>query len=119
MDARGSLKSLGFDLEAIKTPTIVFEGPASEACRLFPSNVNVAAALSLASLGTERTRVRVIVDPSLNTNVHEVFVKGEFGEFLFEAHNIPSPRKASTSYLAALSAIATLKKVTETIILGT
>ncbi|MEM3794081.1 MAG: aspartate dehydrogenase [Candidatus Bathyarchaeia archaeon] len=118
-DASGSLKCLGFDLESIRTPTIVFEGPASEACRLFPSNVNVAAALSLASLGTERTKVQVMVDPSLKENVHKIFVKGEFGEFLFEAHNIPSPQKASTSYLAALSAIATLKKITETIIIGT
>ncbi|MBS7610448.1 aspartate dehydrogenase [Candidatus Bathyarchaeota archaeon] len=117
-DASHSIKSLGFELESIKTPTIVFEGPASEACRLFPSNVNVAAALSLASLGTERTKVRVMVDPSIKENVHKIFVKGEFGEFLFEAHNVPSPKKASTSYLAALSAIATLKKITETIIIG-
>src|SRR2546425_3669678 len=39
------------DLDAIREETLIFEGPATEACPAFPANVNVLAALSLAGLG--------------------------------------------------------------------
>ena len=57
----------------ISEPTVVFDGPAIEAVKLFPANVNVAATLSLAGLGAQETRVKVVADPARSTvNVHEV-----------------------------------------------
>lgn len=103
----------------VKEPTVIYEGPAVEACRLFPANVNVAATLSLAGIGAEETVVRVIADPTLKRNVHEIEVRGEFGNLMVHVENVPSAENPRTSYLAALSAIATLKKISEPFVVGT
>ncbi|MEM1536670.1 MAG: aspartate dehydrogenase [Candidatus Bathyarchaeia archaeon] len=103
----------------IEEPTVIYEGAAAEACRLFPANVNVAATLSLAGIGAEETIVKVIADPTLERNVHEIEVKGEFGELTVHVENVPSAENPKTSLLAALSAIAMLKKITEPIVVGT
>ena len=65
----------GIELEKLEKETILFEGTASEAVKAFPANVNVAATISLAGIGFERTMVRVIADPSLSRNVHEINVE--------------------------------------------
>ena len=103
----------------IEKPTLLYEGPAAEACKLFPANVNVAATLGLAGVGAEKTMVRIIVDPSISRNIHEVEVRGEFGELKVHVENVPFVDNPKTSYLAALSAIATLKKITEPLMIGT
>jgi hypothetical protein len=69
-----SPKSLGRD---DKEYTVVFDGTAREAAGLYPRNVNVHAALSLAGIGFDRTHSRIISDPSVNTNEHVICVKGE------------------------------------------
>jgi aspartate dehydrogenase len=107
------------DLSLIKEPLLLYEGPAREAVKLFPQNVNVAASLSLAGIGPDRTRVRIIVDPNIKNIIHEIHVRGEFGEIYTKTINKPFPNNPRTSYIAALSAIATLKKVTSSIIVGT
>ena len=112
-------KEGGIKLENLKEPTIIYEGAAVEACRLFPANVNVAAALSLAGIGPERTKVKIIADPTIRRNIHEIEAEGEFGRVKIRVENVPSPQNPKTSFLAALSAIATLRKVTEPIIVGT
>ncbi|PWB55312.1 MAG: aspartate dehydrogenase [Candidatus Methanoperedenaceae archaeon] len=99
--------------------TLIFEGNAREAVRAFPANVNVAASLSLAGIGAEKTHVKIFVDPGALRNIHEITVIGEFGTFTSRIENIPSPDNPRTSLLAALSAIATLKKITEPLQLGT
>ena len=103
----------------VENPTLIYEGPAAEACKLFPANVNVAATLGLAGIGAERTIVRVVADPTVSRNIHEIEVKGEFGELKVYVENVPSIENPKTSYLAALSAIATLKKLTEPLQVGT
>lgn len=113
------VKALGIELEKIEKETLLFEGPASEAVKAFPANVNVAATISLAGIGFERTKVRVIADPSLSKNVHEITVEGEFGKFSTRIENLPSPENPKTSYLAALSAISTLKKILSPVQIGT
>ncbi|MEM3673004.1 MAG: aspartate dehydrogenase [Candidatus Bathyarchaeia archaeon] len=106
-------------LEKLNSPTLIYEGPASEACKLFPANVNVAAALGLAGIGVEKTKVQIIADPSIKRNIHEVKVKGEFGELEVHAENVPLVDNPKTSRLAALSAIAVLKKISEPLTIGT
>ena len=112
-------KQIKMNLNKLKEPEVIYEGPALEACKLFPANVNVAAALGLAGIGLEKTRVRVVVDPTIRRNIHKIDVKGEFGELSVRTKNVLSPGKPETSYLAALSAIATLRKITESILIGT
>ncbi len=107
------------DLFSFHEKTLLFEGSAEEAVRAFPANVNVAASLSLAGIGAKKTHVRVFVDPEATKNIHELVVEGDFGKFTCRVENIPSPDNPKTSFLAALSAIATLKKITEPLQIGT
>jgi aspartate dehydrogenase len=113
------VRERNLNLADLQEPLIVFEGPAREAVKVFPESVNVAATLSLAGIGFDKTRVRIIADPSLNLNVHEIRVRGSAGELIAEARNVPSPDNPKTSYLAALSAVRMLRNLTETVRIGT
>ncbi|MBI3031582.1 MAG: aspartate dehydrogenase [Candidatus Rokubacteria bacterium] len=108
----------GIDLEAIAEETLVFEGTATDACRAFPANVNVVAALSLAGVGPERTRIKVFAVPGLARNTHRITLEGEFGRLQIQVENVPSenPRTGKLSYL---SAIALLRDLGATVRVGT
>jgi len=105
------------DLDAIHGETLIFEGPATEAVRAFPANVNVVAALSLAGLGPERTRIKLFAVPGLESNQHRITIEGEFGRLRVEVENVPSenPRTGKLSYL---SAIAMLRELGATVQVG-
>lgn len=107
------------DLSSLKEERAIFDGTAAEAVKGFPKNVNVAATLSLACLGPEKTRVRIIAVPGSSFNTHEVEVEGEFGKLFTRTENLPSPDNPKTSYLAALSAIATLEEALSNVKIGT
>jgi len=109
----------GIDLSKLDNPLLLFEGSAREAVKLFPKNVNVSASLSLAVIGPDRTKVRIIADPQAENITHEIHVRGEFGEIMTRTVNRPFPDNPKTSYIAALSAIATLRKISGNIIVGT
>jgi len=113
------LAATGFDLAGIREPTAIFTGSAREAVPAFPANVNVAAALSLAGIGADATCVQVVADPTSDKNVHEIEVDGEFGRLTIRIENVPSPTNPKTSYMAALSAIALLRRLTATLVVGT
>jgi aspartate dehydrogenase len=108
-------RGLGLD---VAVETVVFEGSAREAIALFPANVNVAVALSFAGIGPDRTQVRVIADPVLDRNTHTVYARGPAGEIEFTSRNVPFPENLKTSWLAALSAIATLRKLSAQLRVG-
>ena len=86
--------------------------------RYFPKNINVAATISLAGVGFERTRVKLVVDPKATTNTHRIIVKGKFGEIEVWTRNTPFPLNPRTSYLAALSAISAIRKIAGTVWVG-
>jgi aspartate dehydrogenase len=109
----------GIDLSKLKEPLTVFYGPAREAVKHFPKNVNIAACVSLAGIGFDKTNIRVIVDPATTRNQHQLICRGRFGEFRCVIKNMPSITNPKTSYLAALSAIATLKKIVGGVWVGT
>ena len=106
------------DVTKLTEPTVVFEGNARDAAKLFPKNLNVAATISLLGVGFERTRVTIICDPHTERNSHTLEVKGDFGELRCESQNVPSPLNPSTSYLAALSAVAAIKRVLGNVWIG-
>ena len=118
LEGASYLKENNIDLSNISSETVIFEGTAAEAVEAFPQNINVAAAVSLAGIGAEQTWVRILTDPAWKHNSHEVAVKGEFGQLTVRCENLPSPHNAKTSYLAALSAVATLKKLTSALAVG-
>jgi len=98
--------------------TVIFEGSAREACRLYPKNVNVSATLSLAGIGFDRTVVRIVSDPAAKANSHRIVVESDAGrmEFLFE--NAPLADNPKTSALAALSALDRIRKIGGTLQVG-
>lgn len=113
------VKDKGIDLKGLTFPTTLFEGNAKEAVKLFPKNVNVAATVSLAGIGFEKTKVKIIADPKTLQNHHRIEVKGEFGTMSAEVNNLPFEKNPKTSKIAAQSAIAALKKIVSTYWVGT
>jgi len=73
--------------------------------------VNIAAVLSLAGIGWDRTRLKVVADPALTLNTHTIRVNGRSGRFSIVLENVPSPDNPKTSWLACYSALAALKSV--------
>jgi aspartate dehydrogenase len=100
-------------LDDITKPTVIYEGSAAEAVKMFPANVNVAAVLSLAGLGVDKTRVRIIVNPKATTNQHEIVASGTFGDIKITVNNVPIPGNPKTSFLAVLSALECLRSISD------
>ncbi|MCF0226823.1 MAG: aspartate dehydrogenase [Methanobrevibacter sp.] len=110
---RKSPKSLGKKIDNVE---VLFDGKASDAVKEFPLNINVAATISLVC--NMDISVKIIVDPNVDRNVHEITAKGDFGEFKTITMNYPCVANPKTSMLAALSAIKLLKSFNETISVG-
>jgi len=87
---------------------VVYEGYAEEAAKQFPREMNVAATLAL-TVKPSRVKVRVVSDPAVKRNTHEIQVKWRFGEMLMHFANDPHPENPHTSALAAWSAIKLLQ----------
>ena len=99
------------DLDAIMEERVIFDGTAEEAVSGFPKNINVSAILSIAGVGPKKTLVRIITSPEYTVNSHEIEVEGAFGRLVSRTENVPFPDNPKTSFLAALSAVATLKQL--------
>jgi len=112
------LKDKGIDVTNLKKAKVVFNGFAKDAVHHFPKNVNVAATLSLAGLGIDRTWVRIVADPKATKNTHRIIAKGKFGEIECWTRNTPFPKNPKTSYLAALSLISAVKKISGSMWIG-
>lgn len=110
-----SPESLGRHL---KKRTILFEGNAREAVKEFPKNINVAACLSLAGIGFDKTKVKIVADPVVKFNSHKILAHGKFGRLRAEVENLPNPNNPKSSYLASLSAIALIKKIVSPLQIG-
>jgi aspartate dehydrogenase len=106
------LESKSIIASDLRTRTVLFSGSARDAVKHFPQNINVAATISLAGIGFERTMIKIVCDPQVKTNEHHLQARGKFGELDVVTRNVPSPRNPKTSYLAALSAISAIKKIT-------
>ena len=88
-------------LRADEGPVVVFDGPASEAVRRFPQSVNVAATLALTAGSWDLVRVRVVGDPAVADNRHEIEIDGAAGHYRFRIENRPSPDNPRTSGIVA------------------
>jgi aspartate dehydrogenase len=107
----------GISLTGLKEEKEVFSGSAREACIGFPANVNVTAAVSLAGIGPDQTRVRILAVPGLPRNCHDIDVEGEFGLLHIHIENVPS-ENPKTGKLTALSIIRALQDVIDPVRIG-
>ena len=113
------LEERGIDIDALDGPLRVFEGSAAEGAQGFPSNVNVAAAVGLAGIGPQRTRLEIWADPSAERNMHTVRVEADSARFEMSIENVPSEENPGTGKLTALSVIATLRGLVSPLKVGT
>jgi aspartate dehydrogenase len=113
------VEQLGVDLERLQAPKTLFEGPAREGVPHFPQNVNIAAVLSLAGIGMDRTRLKVVADPGLALNTHTIRVSGAAGRMTVVLENVPAPENPKTSWLACYSALAALETLRSRVRYGT
>ena len=101
--------------KSVEERTMIFKGTAREAVKQFPRNINVAACLSLAGVGFDETKVEIVADPVETRISHKILAHGRFGRLRAEIENMPNPNNPQSSYMASLSAIATLRKVLDPI----
>ena len=106
------------DVDGLTQPKCVFKGNAREAAKGFPANVNVAAALSLAGIGPDRTTIEVWADPTVTRNVHSIEVDSDSARFRMTMENIPS-ENPKTGRIVAQSVLALLRKMNANFRVGT
>lgn len=109
----------GISLDGLTAPLRVFAGTASEGAKGFPANVNVAAALGLAGIGPDRTRLEIWADPAVSRNTHTIEVDADSARFTMTIENMPSADNPRTGRITPLSVIAALRGLVATLKVGT
>ncbi len=113
------LEKRAIDVSALSEPLKVFEGSAREGAAGFPANVNVAAALALAGIGPDRTRLQIWADPTKERNTHSIRVDADSVRFQMTIENVPTTENPGTGKVTALSVIAAMKSLTNFLRVGT
>jgi len=108
----------GIGVDGLNEAKRVFCGTARDAAAGFPENVNVAAALSLAGIGPDRTTIEIWADPAIERNCHTIEVDSDSARFSLSIENIPS-ENPKTGRITALSAVAALRKLHAPLRVGT
>lgn len=115
---RGSPAEAKVDLDGLTQGSeIHFDGSARAAALQYPKNANVAAAVALAGIGLDETRVKLIADASISHNIHEVTAAGDFGQFSFQISGVSLPDNPRSSALAAMSVLSKLDQINERVTL--
>jgi aspartate dehydrogenase len=107
----------GISVQGLKSPLKVFDGSAREGALGFPTNVNVAAALSLAGIGPDRTHLEIWADPTVTRNIHTIKVEADTTRFTMTIESVPSDNPR-TGKLVAPSVIAALRALVSELKVG-
>lgn len=106
-------------LDGLNTAKKVFDGSARDGAAGFPANVNVAAALSLAGIGPDATKLEIWADPEVTRNTHTITVEADSARFTMTIENVPTVENPKTGKITALSIIATLRRLGAPMTAGT
>ena len=105
---QAELAALGHDPAE---PAILFEGSAEEAARRYPHNLNVALTLRLRLGPAIPLSVRVIADPAIDANTHEIKATGSLGAASLRFANAPAQGNPKTSALTGHSLAAEIRRM--------
>ncbi len=115
---KGTVAEKLVDLDALKEPKIVFDGPVREGARLYPQNVNISAAAAIAGLGLDKTRVVIVADPAITTHVVELEAEGAFGRFTFREDVAVSAENRKTGKLVAMAMVKSVRQLASTLVVA-
>jgi aspartate dehydrogenase len=107
------------ELDGLNDAKLLYEGDVREGCKRFPANVNVAAALSLAGIGPDRTQLQIWADPQVTRNTHTITVEADSARFTMTIENVPSSANPATGRITANSVLAALYGLTDPLKVGT
>ena len=113
------VERLGIDLDRLSASVTLYDGAARAGVPHFPANVNIAAVLSLAGIGLDRTRLKAVADPKLLHNTHYIVIRGKTGNISIKLENVPSADNPKTALLACYSALAAVKAMQGRVRYGT
>jgi aspartate dehydrogenase len=112
---RTELSVAGHDPARLTSETVLFEGTPAEAAWLYPRNLNAGLAVALAAAPASVT-VRVIADPAVSLNTHEIEAESALGLAFMRFANQPSPDNPKTSALTAANLAAAVRRVIEPVV---
>lgn len=115
---KGTVAERLVDLDGLREPRIVFDGTVREGARLYPQNVNIAAAAAIAGLGLDATRVVIVADPTISTHVVELEARGAFGHFSFREDVAVSEENRKTGKLVAMAMVKSVRQLAATLVVG-
>ena len=104
------LAELNIEAATVTEDLVLFEGNAAEAAQRYPKNLNVAATLALAGVGMQKTKVNVVVDPTLTQNQHVIQITSQFGSMRMVLSNTPSPANPKSSWVVAQSIASVVQR---------
>lgn len=113
------VEAMDIDLDTLTEPVTLFEGTAGDCVKDYPQNINIAAALSLAGIGFDKTIIKMVADPNTKSNTHEIHVSAESGNIDVRLENVPMVENPKTALLACLSAVAAIKRFKSCYHIGT
>ena len=100
---RGTSAEDLIDLDHVEEEMVFFEGSARQAALSYPKNANVSVAVSLAGIGLDETRVRLVSSRKVTDPLGVIEADGAFGSFLFQIFGKASASNPKTSALTAYS----------------
>ena len=106
------------NLDALKVPHTVFDGPVREGAKLYPQNVNISAAAALSGIGLDRTRVVIVADPTIDTHIVELEAEGAFGRFRFMEDVAVSEENRKTGKLVAMAMVKSVRQLASTLVVA-
>lgn len=115
---RGTMAEASHDLARLAGETVLYDGPVREGVLNYPQNVNIAAAVALAGIGFERTRLTVIADPAISDHIVEVTAAGVFGRFHFREEVVPTAENRKSGKLVAMALVKTIRQMAATLVVG-
>ena len=114
---RGTAAERNFDLGRLGGSTVIFQGTAREAARLYPKNANLAATVALAGRGLDETQIVLVADPGLKENIGKIEATGTFGSLTLECRGPQAADNPKTSAVTAFSIVHAIENQTRTLII--